>query len=239
MRLSACELNIDSPNVFHKIPTSTNKLVLRLTSDIVRPMAARKRRNTNHPKKGSSIKVEPIRELDAIKRIKKQLESSPRDLCLFTLGINTAYRGNELLSITVGQVAHLKPGDRLDLKQSKNKRYRATTLNAAVIGSIKAWLVSHPDPRADAPLFYSYKDRKALLVSTLSRMVKNWCKNADLHGNYGSHTLRKTWGYHQRKTFDKHTALLTWAYGHSSEAQTLEYLCIQPDEITALFASEL
>lgn len=202
-------------------------------------MEPRKARNTNHPKKGSSIKVEPIRELKSIKRIKKQLRGNPRDLCLFTLGINTAYRANELLSITVGQVAHLKPGDRLDLKQSKNKRYRATTLNSAVIGSMKAWLKAHPNPRPDAPLFVSQTTPKALQVSTLSRMVKTWCKKAGLYGNYGSHTLRKTWGYHQRKTFKKHTALLTWAYGHSSEAQTLDYLCIQPDEITALFASEL
>lgn len=202
-------------------------------------MAGRIPRNTNHPKKGSSIKVEPIRNLAAIQRIKELLKDKPRDLCLFTLGINTAYRANELLSINVGQVAHLNPGDRLDLKQSKNKRYRATTLNNAVITSIKAWLVLHPDPRPEASLFYSHKDKKALLVSTLSRMVKTWCKDAGLHGNYGSHTLRKTWGYHQRKTFDKHTALLTWAYGHASEYQTLEYLCIQPDEITELFASEL
>ncbi|NKB59028.1 MAG: tyrosine-type recombinase/integrase [Alphaproteobacteria bacterium] len=202
-------------------------------------MEPRKARNANHPKKGSSIKVEPIRELKSIKRIKKQLRGSSRDLCLFTLGINTAYRANELLSITVGQVAHLKPGDRLDLKQSKNKRYRATTLNAAVIGSIKAWLKVHPNPYPEAPLFISQTTPKALQVSTLSRMVKTWCKEATLHGNFGSHTLRKTWGYHQRKTFKKHTALLTWAYGHSSEVQTLDYLCIQPNEITELFASEL
>lgn len=202
-------------------------------------MATRVPRNTNHPKKGSSIKVEPIRDRDAIARIKAQLADNPRDLCLFTLGINTAYRANELLSISVGQVAHLGPGDRLDLKQSKNNRYRATTLNAAVTGSIATWLAVHPDPRPDAPLFYSKKDRKALLVSTLSRMVKTWCRDAGLRGNYGSHTLRKTWGYHQRKTFGTHTVLLTWAYGHASEAQTLEYLCIQSEEITELFASEL
>lgn len=202
-------------------------------------MSARVPGNSNHPKKGSSIKVEPIRDLEAIKRVKQLLKDTPRDLCLFTLGINTAYRASELLSISVGQVAHLQPGDRLDIKQSKNKRYRATTLNAAVMHAIQAWLAVHPDPRPEAALFYSQKDRRALRVSTLSRMVKAWCGKAGLHGNYGSHTLRKTWGYHQRKTFDKHTALLSWAYGHASEAQTLEYLCIQPDEINELYASEL
>ena len=56
-------------------------------------------KNPNHPKKGSAIKVEPIRDKKAIDRIKKQLRDSPRDLCLFILGINTAYRANELLAI--------------------------------------------------------------------------------------------------------------------------------------------
>jgi integrase len=36
-------------------------------------------------------------------RIKKILADRPRDLCLFTLGINTAYRANELLSLKVGR----------------------------------------------------------------------------------------------------------------------------------------
>lgn len=196
-------------------------------------------RNLNHPAKGSSIKVEPIRELAAIKRIKSNLADKPRDLALFTLGINTAYRANELLSITVGQVRHLEAGGRLEIKQSKNKRYRATTLNNAVVDTIQAWLKAHPDPRDDAPVFYSQKDRKALLVSTFSKMVKTWCRDIGLPGNYGSHSLRKTWGFHQRKTFNNPLVLLTWAYAHSSEAQTLEYLGIQSEEIEDLYASEL
>ena len=196
-------------------------------------------RNPNHPQKGSSIKVEPIRDLKAVKRIKMILADNPRDLCLFTLGINTAYRANELLSITVGQVDYLQSGDRLDLKQSKNKKYRATTLNSMVINSIDSWLKVHPDSDPGAPLFPSRTNGIALRVSTLSRMVKDWCASVGLRGNYASHTLRKTWGYHQRRTYDRPTTLLTITYGHASEAQTLEYLCIQPEEIDELFASEL
>lgn len=204
------------------------------------PNEAQKSPNANHPKLGSSIKVEPIRDLKAIKRIKRILADKPRDLCLFTLGVNTAYRANELLSLTVGQVDYLRPGDRLDIKQSKNKRYRATTVNSAVVDTIDEWLKKHPERhRRDAPLFYSQKHRKALEVSTLSRMVKGWCRDVGLHGNYGSHSLRKSWGFHQRTSFGAQLSLLTWAYGHSSEAQTLEYLCIQPDEIDDLYASEL
>jgi len=195
--------------------------------------------NPNHPKKGSSIKVEPIKDLKSIKRIKRILRNRRRDLCLFTLGINTAYRANELVSITVGQVDYLTAGDRLELKQSKNKKYRSTTLNEIVIDAIENWLAVHPDRRPGAPLFPSHKTKAALTSGTLTSMVKGWCKEIGLRGNYGSHTLRKTWGYHQRKTFGQPTALLTRAFGHSSEWQTLEYLCIQPEEIEELYSGAL
>ncbi|MEM1369399.1 MAG: hypothetical protein AAGG02_15595 [Cyanobacteria bacterium P01_H01_bin.15] len=48
-------------------------------------------KNINRPAPGSSIRVEPIRDLKAISRIKRRLQESPRDLCLFTLGINTPH----------------------------------------------------------------------------------------------------------------------------------------------------
>lgn len=196
-------------------------------------------RNTNHPAKGSSIKVEPIRDLRAIKRIKKLRQDSPRDLCLFTFGINTAYRASEILSLKVGQVDYLQPGERLDIKQSKQQRYRATTLNRAVIDSIDLWLQHHPDPVHDAPLFWSRKTESALLVSTVNNMVKQWCRDVGLRGNYGSHTLRKTWGYHQRVREKQPLPLLMQAFGHTSQAQTLAYLCIDDEEIGDLFSMEL
>ncbi len=114
-------------------------------------------KNPNHPKKGATIRVEPITDVKAIKHIKKLLADTPRNLCLFTLGINTAYRANELVSITVGQVAHLKAGDRLEVKQSKNNKYRVTTLNDTVVTTITDWLALHPHPVSNAPLFVSRK----------------------------------------------------------------------------------
>jgi len=55
-----------------------------------REIQADKRREVqkrNHPAKGSSIKVEPIRDRRAIADIKALLKDNPRNLCLFTLGI--------------------------------------------------------------------------------------------------------------------------------------------------------
>lgn len=202
-------------------------------------VAQKKSKNANHPKPGSSIKVEPIRDLKAIKRIKRLYANHPRDLCLFTLGINSAYRANELLSLNVGQVDYLRPGDRLEIKQSKSGKYRAITVNTVTMTAIDAWLREHPDQRADAPLFISRKTGDALTVSALNTKIKDWCRRAGLRGNYGTHTMRKTWGYHQRITNERPLPLLMTAFGHKSQAQTLEYLCIQDEEIDELYGMEL
>jgi len=135
-------------------------------------------RNPNHPKEGSATRVEPIRDPEAIQHIKDQLKDKPRDLCIFILGINTAYRASELLSLSVGHVINAKAGDSLPLKQSKTKKYRTAYLNRPCIRSIQNWLASHPDPDPKNPLFPSRKRNKEtgrmqpIQVSSLSRMVK-------------------------------------------------------------------
>ncbi len=198
-----------------------------------------KKRNPNHPKKGSITKAEPIREMADIERIKMNLASSPRDQCYFILGINTAYRANELLSITCGQVVHLKSGDTLNIMQRKTKRYRATTINGPAYKSIQRWLSEHPDPVEQSPLFLS-RSGGSLRVPTISSMVKRWCHDIDLHGNYSSHTMRKTWGYQQLRR-NRTTAaqmllpILMLAYGHTRQEQTLDYLCVQSDEIAKVY----
>ena len=39
-----------------------------------------------------------------------------------------------------------------------------------------------------------------LTEPTVNQKVKSWCRTINLKGNFGSHSLRKTWGYHQRVT---------------------------------------
>ncbi len=81
-------------------------------------------KNLNHPKKGSLIAVEPIRKKRNINSIKKQLRDSPRNLCLFILGINTNLRASDLLRIKVEQVRHLQPGQEITLKEKKTQKQR-------------------------------------------------------------------------------------------------------------------
>lgn len=192
--------------------------------------------NSNHPKLGDSIKVDPIRSLKDIKSVKKLLKDRPRDLALFVIGINTNLRASDLLQITAGQVRNLKSMDEVTLKEQKTGKERRINLNKACIDSIQGLLASRQF-QDDEHLFVG--KRGLLTVPSVNRLVKEWCKSINLPGNFGSHSLRKTWGYHQRVSFGRGTAELMVCFNHSSERQTLEYLGVQPEEIRSIYASEL
>lgn len=201
-----------------------------------------KSKNPNHPQRGSSIKVEPIRSIDDISKMKTLLAHSPRDLALFTLGINTALRATELVSLTVGQVRHLLAGDDLIVKQSKNKKYRSVTLNQNAYEAVQLCLSNHPQANDPTnPLFYSKVTGRKLQSNTISKYMKRWCRLVNLEGNYASHTMRKTFGYHVYRNAGRNgmrqprIAELMTAYGHATERQTLEYLCIQDRDISRLY----
>lgn len=76
-------------------------------------------------------------------------------------------------------------------------------------------------------------------VSYVSQLVKAWCQQIRLKGNYGSHSLWKTFGYHQRVTHGVGLAELVDVFGHSSQVETLNYLCIQPEEIRDIYLNEI
>ncbi len=192
--------------------------------------------NPNHPKKGDNIRVDPIKELKDIKSIKKLLHDKPRDLCLFTLGINTNLRASDLLRITAGMVKDMKPGDELTLKEKKTGKHRRITMNKAVVSVIQALLKSR-EYKDGEPLFVG--QRGCLTVPSVNRLVKQWCRSINLKGNYGSHTLRKTFGYHQRVTFGVGLPELVDIFNHSSQKETMNYLCIQPEEVRNVYLNEL
>jgi len=50
---------------------------------------------------------------------------------------------------------------------------------------------------------------------------------------------RKTWGFHQRVTFGTDLPTLMECFNHSTQKQTLAYLCVQPDEIRNVYENEL
>ena len=197
----------------------------------------KKGKNSNHPKSGSKIKVQPIIKIKDIKAIKKILSDNPRNLCIFILGINTNLRASDLCNLKVDHVKDLKAGDEINLIEQKTKKTRCINLNQDCITSIQN-LLSDQTYKSSDNLFLSQRASK-LTVPSINRLVKTWCKDINLKGNYGSHTLRKTWGYHQRVSFNASLPELMSCYNHSTQKQTLDYLCIQRKEIKNIYMNAI
>ncbi len=197
----------------------------------------KKGENTNHPQKGSTTKVEPITEMKDIKAIKKMLAGNPLYFALFIVGINTSLRASDLLRLTVGMVRNVKPMQEIEIKEKKTGKIRRVTLNKSCVDAIAGLLKARENATDDDYLFVG--KRGVFTVPTVNNLVKSWCAAIHLKGNYGSHTLRKTWGYHQRVTFGVGLPELMTVFGHATQKQTLAYLCVQPEEIKNVYANEL
>ncbi len=172
-------------------------------------------KNTNHPKPGSSIRVEPVRSLKDIATIKKLLVDSPRDLAIFTLGINSALRASDLVAIPLSSIQNLMVGESFIVKEKKTGKTRHVTINESVFRALNDYLEVRPRTKPKLPLFLSRKGGGGLTVPSLHRMVKSWCHEVGLKGNFESHTLRKTFGYHQRVTFKTELPILMNAFNHT------------------------
>ena len=111
----------------------------------------------NRPRKGAHIKVEPIRYLADIKRIKNLLVNRPRDMALFTLGINTPLRVSDLLRLTYHQVSGLSPGDFLSIHEKRTGRRLKVGFNSACCAAVANLDAAHiPFGRACRPPLLSY-----------------------------------------------------------------------------------
>lgn len=184
--------------------------------------------------KGNRTKVQPIANLDDIKSIKNRLSSNPLNHALFVVGINVGLRASDLLNLKVWQVKDLKPDDDIEIVEKKTGKLRRITFNKSTINAIQQLLSSKPYDDMD----YLFKGQRGVItVKGLNAKVKAWTKG--LRGNYGTHSLRKSWGYHARVTFKVDWPTISECYGHSSQKQTMTYLCIQPEEIQNAYKNEL
>ena len=177
--------------------------------------------------------VEPLRKLKDIDNIKKILKNgkSYRNYCVFICGINWALRASDLLAIKLGDVRDLKVGQTKAITERKTGKTNYITMNSTTREAIDLYLTRRKTNLGDSePLFLSQKSQ-ALTVRSLNRLVQEWTGNVNLKGHFGSHSLRKTWGYIQRKDFGTPIELIQERYKHSSPAITRLYLGIEREEV--------
>lgn len=169
--------------------------------------------------------VEPIRERYEIELVKNILKKqSERDYIMFLLGINSGLRISDILQLKVNDVKNKKF---IELFEKKTKKYKRFPIS----GNLKTELDNFTkEKKGESWLFSSNRTNNPITRIQAYRIIRKACKDAGIELNIGTHTLRKTFGYHfYLKTKD--IALLQTILNHSSPKITLKYICINQDLI--------
>ena len=181
--------------------------------------------------------VQPIRNLKQIETIKKLLkQQNLRDYCLFVLGINSGLRISDLLKLKISDVIEKnKIKDRIRLREIKTGKYKDFPLSDNTKQAIKEYLKTR-DYKENEPLFVSRKNKGFLMRNQAYKIINDVAKSVGIKEKIGTHTLRKTFGYHAYNNgYD--IALIQKLFNHSSPSVTLRYIGITQDEMDDVYLS--
>ena len=197
-------------------------------------------------------RADPIKSLDDINRISSYLVTNERyrDNMLFICGINFGLRISDLLRL---RFCNLIDDDMtfkdefpiLEKKTSntrKVKKNRWLTINDAVVEAVTLYL-QHVSCKLDDFMFRSESPNGKSKNVAMSRMavhsiLEGIQKDLGLDLHLSSHSLRKTFGYHQMAMSgndSRKLILLQRMFGHSSITQTMEYIGITEEEISEAY----
>lgn len=169
--------------------------------------------------------VQPLRsqqEIDDFLFCLRRNKNAERDVFLFLIGINSGLRMSDIVKLKKKDVVSSKNPRIVEKKTGKTRILYLSSLQDLIHTYTK-----HLD--LEDYLFPSAKGGH-LEVNTVYQMFQKAAKLLD-RDDIGTHTLRKTFGYHYYKR-TKDVATLMEIFGHSSERITKRYIGIKEDEIS-------
>lgn len=174
-------------------------------------------------------KVEPIRNKSDLRKVEKILSQNPRDLLMFTIGTNCGLRISDILALNVEDV---RGKNYIQMTEKKTGKFKKFPINAKLKPMFEKFT---KDKISDDPLFMTKFQNRLNRVSAYY-IIKNACKQAHLSETFGTHTLRKTFGYHHYKKY-KDIAMLQKIFNHSSPEVTLRYIGIEQEQINESYTN--
>lgn len=185
------------------------------------------------------ISVDPIRDEKKIQAMKTYLKGKNlRDYALFVVGINVALRITDLLALKWNDILDEKGKFKeIRIFEGKTKKERRIQLNKPSQRALVELLRSLDGHSMNDYLFQSRENaQKPLSRQQALNILKDAAKAVGIKDNIGTHSLRKTWGYHAwKKGFNP--AIIMETLNHSNLTVTKRYLGIRQDDINDLYGS--
>lgn len=166
--------------------------------------------------------VQPIREKEHIEMIANHLKlQNVRNYMMFIVGINIGLRISDILTLKKKDVT----GTHVVLREKKTKKRKSVMITPFLKRELHAYT------KEMGPNEYLFQSRNGvnqpISRTTAYRILQQAAKHVRLR-NIGTHTMRKTFGYHfYQRTKD--VAMLQEIFGHSDPNITKRYIGINQD----------
>jgi integrase len=179
--------------------------------------------------------VQPIRDVKKIELMKKiLLARSARDHLLFVLGINSGLRISDILKLKVKDIANEKgkPKTYHQLYEQKTEKFKRFPFGKNVIKAIELYMKEIGGQPDD----YVFRSRetgstgKPMSRMHAYRIINEAAKEAGVDEKIGTHSLRKTFGYHAYRN-GTDIAIIQSILNHSAPSITMRYIGITQDEM--------
>ena len=179
--------------------------------------------------------VEPIRDRKKIAQIKNLLRGQERfrDLLLFVVGINAALRISDLLEL---QITHFldeqdQIRQRFWIKEKKRGKRQEVVINESIREALEEYLTAYPGIGERQENFVFFNPKTNDYSHPIKRgqgwkFITSICREVGLRGNFGTHSLRKTWWYHARMS-RVDLALIMHKLNHNSEETQSHFAALQ------------
>ena len=202
--------------------------------------------------------AEPFKNLSDIKRILNYLieKKQYRNYLYFALGVAFGLRAGDLLELRfcdlINESFTFKEFYRIP--EQKTGKIRKIYIKNAIKHAVLTYLRLCPNTKLDDYLFKSRESyavnkqkenvnsfdieldgkQKAVSPQQMNRIIHKVCDELNIVGQYSTHSLRKTFGYHimrQGNNDPRKLLILQRMYNHSCTAITLAYIGITDDEV--------
>lgn len=169
--------------------------------------------------------VEPIREKQKVRDIQEYLKRiNERNYIMFITGVYSGLRISDIIKLKVSDVKDRKY---IYLREKKTKKQNIIALNKLLIKEFKWYCENKSDDE------YLIKSResvnKPISRQRAYQIIDNIAKSFGVE-NLGTHTLRKTFGYHYYNQ-TKDVATLMKLFNHSDPSITLKYIGVVQDKL--------
>lgn len=174
--------------------------------------------------------VQPIRDLQKIKDMYDYLmEHSDRNALLFATGIYTGLRISDILALRVRDVREKDYIVIREIKTGKEKRIKINRF-------LKKQYALYTRDRKNYECLFHGKERlnKPISRQQAYNILNHAAEKVGLNESIGTHTMRKTFGYHYYKR-TKDIAMLQKLYNHAHPSITLRYIGVTDESMAKVY----